>query len=104
MDNKTRDAVLSTIDEGIPEADLVFLHGDYHPTNVIWDDNNIKGVTDWSLSHVGPVGLELGHCRINLVCMYGLEVANYFLEAYRQIGHEDSRDDKLQARCDAIRC
>lgn len=53
---------------------------------------------------IGPVGIDLAHCRIGFVCMYGLTGADHFLEAYRSIGHDDSRDDQLQARCDAVQC
>ena len=98
------EAVIDSAREGIPDGEPVFKHGDYHPTNVIWEDGAITGVIDWSLSSIGPVGLDLSHCRINLVSMYGLDVADYFLEAYRKIGRAEARDDLLQARCDAVRC
>jgi aminoglycoside phosphotransferase len=97
-------AVIDTAQEGIPDGEPVFKHGDYHPTNVIWQNGAITGIIDWSLSSIGPVGLDLSHTRINLVSMYGLETADCFLEAYRKIGRAETRDDVLQARCDAVRC
>ncbi len=107
LDGNTRDAwhaVIAAASQGVPDTRAVFIHGDYHPTNVIWERGHITGIIDWTLACTGPVGIDLAHCRTNLVSLYGVEVANEFLEAYRESGHPDARDDKLQARCDAVRC
>lgn len=33
----------------------------------------------------GPVGIDLGHCRLNLVHLYGVEIADRFLSAYQDL-------------------
>jgi len=67
-----------------PDDKLCLIHRDYHPTNVLWDEENtiVTGIVDWVNGCLGPAGVDVGHCRINLVQLYGLEAANQFLEAY----------------------
>lgn len=62
--------------------DPVFIHRDYHPTNILWEGNKLSGVVDWINACRGPALVDVAHCRINLVMLYGLEVADQFLEAY----------------------
>lgn len=59
-----------------------FIHRDYHPTNVLWKDGKVSGVVDWVNACMGPVGIDTGHCRLNLVQLYGVEAAEYFLYCY----------------------
>ncbi|MNN57723.1 hypothetical protein D3C81_1727220 [compost metagenome] len=37
---------------------------------------------DWVNTCMGPVGIDTGHCRLNLVQLYGLQAADDFLSAY----------------------
>ncbi len=66
-----------------PDEPMIFIHRDYHPTNVLWQGNTVSGVVDWVNGCRGPVGIDIGHCRGNLYTMYGLEVADHFLKAYK---------------------
>lgn len=59
-----------------------FIHRDYHPANVLWDGGSVSGIVDWVNACRGPAGVDVGHCRINLVQMFGIEAADDFLEAY----------------------
>ena len=61
-----------------------FLHRDYHPTNLLWEDGKISGVVDWVNACRGPAGVDLAHCRGNLVALYGVEAADRFLEHYHE--------------------
>jgi aminoglycoside phosphotransferase (APT) family kinase protein len=65
-----------------PESPTVFLHRDYHPTNVLWKSGTIHGVVDWINACRGPAGVDIAHCRINLNSMFGPEAAATFLEKY----------------------
>jgi aminoglycoside phosphotransferase (APT) family kinase protein len=60
----------------------VFIHRDYHPTNVLWQDSKVSGVVDWVNACLGPAGIDLAHCRWNLVNIYGVEAADKFLGHY----------------------
>lgn len=59
-----------------------FIHRDYHPVNVLWEADRISGIVDWINACMGPVGVDVAHCRINLALMYGQPVAEQFLTSY----------------------
>ena len=65
-----------------------FIHRDYHPVNVLWRDSQISGIVDWINACMGPVGIDVAHCRLNLALMYGMDAADRFLRAY-----EGNRED-----------
>ncbi len=66
----------------LPERDTVFLHRDYHPVNLLWTDGHVTGVVDWINACMGPRGVDVAHCRLNLALMYGQVAAEGFLDAY----------------------
>ena len=66
-----------------PESRAVFIHRDYHPTNVLWREGAVSGVVDWINACRGPAGVDVAHCRTNLAGMYGPAAADEFLTAYR---------------------
>ncbi|MBP8002716.1 MAG: aminoglycoside phosphotransferase family protein [Chloroflexi bacterium] len=65
-----------------PDSPTVFIHRDYHPTNVLWQGDKISGVVDWINACRGPAGVDVAHCRTNLVMMFGLAAADQFLASY----------------------
>jgi aminoglycoside phosphotransferase (APT) family kinase protein len=72
-----------------PESRPVFIHRDYHPTNVLWragaiSGSAISGVVDWINACRGPAGVDVAHCRTNLAEMFGPDTADQFLNVYRQ--------------------
>jgi aminoglycoside phosphotransferase (APT) family kinase protein len=67
-----------------PESKTVFIHRDYHPTNVLWKDDQVSGVVDWVNACRGPAGIDVGHCRVNLVQLYGVPTADAFLASYER--------------------
>lgn len=68
---------------GAPPAEPdVFLHRDYHPANVLWQEGRISAVVDWVNACAGPRGADIAHCRGNLVQMYGIDAADQFLAGY----------------------
>lgn len=75
-----------------PPYQPVFLHRDYHPTNVMWKDSEISGIVDWINGCVGPPLVDVGHCRLNLACMFGLEEADLFLASYLEANRSVSYD------------
>ncbi|WP_170140661.1 phosphotransferase family protein [Oceanobacillus arenosus] len=60
-----------------------FIHRDYHPANVLWNNGSISGVVDWVNACKGPVGIDIGHCRWNLAMLFDARVADDFLAAYQ---------------------
>jgi aminoglycoside phosphotransferase (APT) family kinase protein len=72
----------------MPKFHPVFIHRDYHPTNILWAGNQLSGVADWINACKGPALVDVAHCRMNLVMLYGLEIADQFLDAYLQLSNE----------------
>ncbi|WP_079912376.1 phosphotransferase family protein [Paenibacillus sp. 32352] len=66
-----------------PEAVTRFIHRDYHPTNILWSGDKVSGVVDWVNGCLGPAGIDVGHCRVNLAQLHGVGAADAFLEYYR---------------------
>lgn len=65
-----------------PEYRETFIHRDYHPANVLWSNNKVSGIVDWPNACRGPAGIDVGHCRVNLALLHGVDVADLFLKAY----------------------
>ncbi|GLO64820.1 aminoglycoside phosphotransferase family protein [Oceanobacillus kimchii] len=72
-----------------PMYDPIFIHRDFHPVNVLWQDGEVTGVVDWANGCIGHAGIDLGHCRWNLAMIYGVYEADLFLEYY--LNHAGSR-------------
>jgi aminoglycoside phosphotransferase (APT) family kinase protein len=68
-----------------PNAEQVFLHRDYHPGNLLWENGTLSGIVDWPSSCRGPRGIDVAHARGNLALVDGVAAAEQFLRAYRQI-------------------
>lgn len=67
-----------------PEAPECFIHRDFHPANVLWENGKVSAIVDWVNACRGPAGIDVGHCRVNLAQLYGTSVANDFLAAYER--------------------
>jgi aminoglycoside phosphotransferase (APT) family kinase protein len=65
-----------------PSEPCVFLHRDFHPVNVLWQDETISGVVDWVNACQGAASVDVAHCRTNLAVLFGIEAADTFLAAY----------------------
>ncbi|RAP73504.1 aminoglycoside phosphotransferase family protein [Paenibacillus montanisoli] len=69
--------------KGRPPFTKRFIHRDYHPTNMLWSGGEVSGIVDWPNGCIGPAGVDVGHCRVNLAQLYGVETADEFLSRYR---------------------
>ena len=78
----------------------VFLHRDYHPTNVLWKNGTISGVIDWVNACVGPAMIDVGHCRLNLASLFGFDAADLFLQTYlNHRAHDEIYDPFWDMAC-----
>ncbi|GAA4010686.1 hypothetical protein GCM10022631_24180 [Deinococcus rubellus] len=75
---------LERLQEPPPAFTPTFIHRDFHPANVVWQAGQVSGVVDWVNACTGPIGADLGHCRVNLAQMYGQGAADAFKEAYKR--------------------
>ena len=69
----------------VPASPQVFIHRDYHPTNVLWQHGHVSGVVDWINACQGPAGVDVAHCRSNLALMLGVKAAEQFLKRYCEV-------------------
>lgn len=70
------------VEQPWPEARPTLIHRDYHPGNLLWRRGTLTGVTDWVNTSNGPPGIDVAHCRINLVGLFGLKAAEEFRRLY----------------------
>ncbi|WP_068785927.1 aminoglycoside phosphotransferase family protein, partial [Paenibacillus phocaensis] len=84
--------IIDRVQGPVPSFRPQFIHRDYHPTNVLWQEGVVRGVVDWVNACMGPAGIDTGHCRLNLVQMYGVEAAEVFLHSYLAAARPDRCD------------
>ncbi|HET7580177.1 MAG TPA: aminoglycoside phosphotransferase family protein [Bacillales bacterium] len=68
-----------------PQIRECFIHRDFHPANVLWQDGQVSGVVDWTSTCLGPVWVDVGHCRANLAMLHGPWAADRFLHTYQSV-------------------
>lgn len=78
---------LATIAAGHPDPDradreLTFVHGDFQHFNLLWSRGRLTGIVDWSSYKARHPSKDVGHCRLNLVILYGSEVADDLARRY----------------------
>ena len=96
--------VLALLAGPTPETPRCFIHRDYHPGNVLWSRNRLTGVVDWTNASFGPPGIDAGHCRRNLAQLYGVEVADRFLDIYRTVAGQSYEHHPYWDAVTAIDC
>ena len=70
---------------GPPEHDVVFVHRDFHPGNLLWVDVVLTGIVDWANACAGPAGCDIAHCRANLRDLAGPDVADRFVAIHASL-------------------
>ncbi|MGW5433327.1 phosphotransferase family protein [Streptomyces sp. NPDC004059] len=67
-----------------------FLHRDFHPGNVLFDDDGddlrISGVVDWVETSWGPADLDVAHCSTALALLHGVPAGMSFADRYVAAG------------------
>jgi len=63
----------------LPEFAPACIHRDFHPGNVLWRRGAVSGVVDWAWSCIGPVAVDVAHCRVNLALHISCAAADSFL-------------------------
>ena len=58
-------------------------HYDFWSGNVVWADDVLTGVVDWTSGSLGPPGFDAGWCRLDLYLLHGQAIADRFLDAYQ---------------------
>jgi aminoglycoside phosphotransferase (APT) family kinase protein len=69
-----------------PGSPPVFLHGDFHPGNLLFDANGtLTGVTDWSAASFGPPEYDLAELRASISLLAGVDAAGHMLSTYKDL-------------------
>jgi aminoglycoside phosphotransferase (APT) family kinase protein len=86
-------AAIDVIRRPAPPYEGRFLHRDFHPGNVLFDepssgpaDARVTGVVDWTQPSWGPADLDVAHCSTNLALLHGPAWGLRFAEAYEEAG------------------
>jgi aminoglycoside phosphotransferase (APT) family kinase protein len=77
---------------GPPSTSVGFLHRDFHPGNILFQDGRISAVVDWVNACIGPLEVDVSHCRANLAVLHDLETADVFDRRYRAITNAQPAD------------
>jgi aminoglycoside phosphotransferase (APT) family kinase protein len=76
---------LAALRDPPPMRRRCFVHRDFHPGNVLWRDGAVTGLVDWASASVGDPDADVGHCRMNLAGVLGVEAADRFLALHRSV-------------------
>jgi aminoglycoside phosphotransferase (APT) family kinase protein len=104
MDARPGTALLQLADERLrttprPEHHSVFLHGDIHGGNSLWDGDTCLALIDWKDAGVGDPGIDLALLRLHMTMQYGMAAPPYVLEGWER---EAGRPATAVAYWDAI--
>ncbi|MER7399685.1 aminoglycoside phosphotransferase family protein [Streptomyces sp. NPDC000151] len=86
-------AAIDVIRKPAPPYEGRFLHRDFQPGNVLFEEPpprpahaRIAGVVDWAATSWGPADLDVAHCSTNLALLHGPAWGLRFAEAYEEAG------------------
>jgi len=68
-----------------PSTPQRFIHRDFHPVNLLWRGNRLSGVVDWVNACLGPAGIDVAWARHNLAAMYGVPMADRWLDVCQDV-------------------
>lgn len=83
--------VFDAVSSPAPQTPSGFIHRDFHPGQVVWSGVRLTGIVDWMTGCHGPYGIDLARMRLNLALDYGVDLAERFEIAYRQVTGRDAR-------------
>jgi len=70
--------------EALASAQAVLTHRDFWSGNTLWQDGALTGVVDWSGGVLGPRGIDVSWCRLDLYLLYGEQIAAAFTDSYQR--------------------
>jgi aminoglycoside phosphotransferase (APT) family kinase protein len=73
---------------GAPAFEERFIHRDYHHGNTLWVGDRLTAIIDWTTGSSGPIGIDLAQMRMNLAWDRDLDLADAFLDAWREIADD----------------
>ncbi|MGH2560005.1 MAG: phosphotransferase family protein [Thermomicrobiales bacterium] len=83
--------------------ELVLLHGDYWPGNILWRGGELVAVIDWEDAAVGDPLADLGNSRLEFLWAFGPEAMDNFTDQYRSTSPADFTNLPYWDLCAALR-
>lgn len=80
-DERTR-AALRAARPGIRLNEVVLLHGDFWPGNLLWVGDQLRGVIDWEDAMLGDPLADLGKSRLEIFWALGDEAMQHYTAHY----------------------
>lgn len=90
FDRATWERAARIFREEAADAVPVFVHGDFGPSNVLFRDGRVTGLTGWGHAGSGPAQLDVGRMRIALELIHGRNAADRFLITYKNLSKDRS--------------
>src|SRR5258706_15701512 len=59
-----------------------FVHTDYYPGNILWDQGRITAVIDWEEASFGDPAADVAYCRMDMFLTGMHQAADEFLRLY----------------------
>jgi aminoglycoside phosphotransferase (APT) family kinase protein len=84
---------------GTPPQQSVFVHGDVHGGNMLWDADICLALIDWKSAGAGDPGVDLGELRKQMALQYGPDAPAHVLNGWQR---QTGRDAVNLAYWDAI--
>jgi aminoglycoside phosphotransferase (APT) family kinase protein len=69
----------------LADAPSVLTHRDFWSGNVVWQGGRLTGVVDWPGAALGPRGVDVSWCRLDLFLLHGEPTADTFAAAYEAV-------------------
>jgi streptomycin 6-kinase len=66
-----------------PAVATVFVHGDVHHGNILWDGDACLALIDWKDAGAGDPGVDLGELRKQVAIQYGPGAPEHVLEGWQ---------------------
>jgi aminoglycoside phosphotransferase (APT) family kinase protein len=76
-------AAFGILQQQAPDSATCFIHRDFQHFNLLWRRGLLTGVVDWTMSCTGPPDFDIGHCRLNLAVLFGVDWAERLRLAYQ---------------------
>jgi aminoglycoside phosphotransferase (APT) family kinase protein len=76
---------LAIAQQPAPAYERCFVHGDFQHFNLVWSRERLTGIVDWTFWGVGMPERDVGHCRLNLAILWGVDAAEDFRLRYESL-------------------
>ena len=92
LDNSLGEGSIRAALESVPTPlarEMVLLHGDYWPGNILWREDRLVGVIDWEDAQVGDPIADLANSRLEILWAFGIEAMHEFTGHYQALTGRD---------------